>query len=153
MTRNGGRHTLQGRRLAEFSSSKRTAKTSASNQNPTFSTESANSGRSTSPPRSSTIVIEFHSNFACQRQAQSGLRSIRMVNRNLHAGWDSACTDEVHRFNSKMLSISTGMPIGNVCTPSALRAGSLLCPNKVSKRSLAPLATCGCWVNDGSPRT
>lgn len=59
----------------------------------------------------------------------------------------------VHCFNSKMLSISTGIPIGNVCTPSALRAGSLLCPNSVSNRSLAPLATCGCWVNDCSART
>jgi hypothetical protein len=63
--------------------------------------------------------------------------------------------DSAHlqRFNSKMLSISTGMPIGNVCTPSALRAGSLSFPNNVSKSSLAPLATCGCWVKDCSART
>src|SRR6185437_8994034 len=44
MTRNGRPRTLQDRRLAKLSNSKRTAKARARNQNTTFSTESAEPG-------------------------------------------------------------------------------------------------------------
>jgi hypothetical protein len=46
MTINGGRRTLQDRRLPELSSSKRIAKARTSNQNTTFSTESTHRRRS-----------------------------------------------------------------------------------------------------------
>ncbi|MGF6777054.1 hypothetical protein P3T21_002254 [Paraburkholderia sp. GAS334] len=47
-----------------------------------------------------------------------------------------------------MLSISTGMPIGSVAMPSALRAGSFSAPNTSSSRPFAPSATLGCCVKD-----
>jgi hypothetical protein len=110
---------------------------------------SAKSGRSTLPSRLLTIANGGGLKL-CTPVPPPGLlaRQTRMGNRNRHTGRVSRNSAHLYRFNSKMLSISTGMPIGNVCTPSALRAGSLSCPNNVSKRSLAPLATCGCWVND-----
>lgn len=104
--------------------------------------------------RSSTIVIKADSNFALPRRypiCKQDRHEWTVL--TVTQGEVSRESARLHRFNSKILSISTGMPIGNVCTPSALRAGSLSCPNNVSKRSLAPLATCGCWVNDCSART
>jgi hypothetical protein len=44
MTRNGGRRTLQDRRLAELPNSKLTAEARDPNQNTTFSTESTGQG-------------------------------------------------------------------------------------------------------------
>jgi hypothetical protein len=49
MTINGGRRTLQDRRLPELSGSKRIAKARTSNRNTTFSTESAEPGPTRAP--------------------------------------------------------------------------------------------------------
>jgi hypothetical protein len=71
MTRNGGRRTLQDRRLSELSGSKRIVKACAPNQNTTFSTESANCCHSPASQYRRSSVPYYssngHSRAACRR--------------------------------------------------------------------------------------